>query len=275
MPSQPPSHRIVSMKRRAFLAGLSGSSWLALGCGADLYNERLQQTKDYFEYLERVNQALGPKQTPFEGIEIRVPKPFEQLLLPPPPAEGEPEPPEPPPTEDPRRLGYHPNIRPEGLLATWKATVSVDAPGRSAANAAAYLHLFSNLPRWVEKQTNADIDPLTYFSDLTNVLANAYRVQADSSDAPWPWDQVRGFSPYVPKKRVDSIVIPPEDEPITAVLYRFDVKDIQIGLLLIYPRAIDTRLKLEERMRHTLETLKVPNQPPQKKDSKPAGVGGF
>jgi hypothetical protein len=218
-----------------------------------------------------VNLALGSETVLFEGVKIRVPKPFEQIIPPPEPTEGKPAQ-QPPPSEDPNRLGYHPNVVLEGVLGTWRAKVSLDAPGQGEG--VAYLHLLSNLPRWVEKQDNNDIEPLQYLGDLTNKLASAFNVQTETTDNPWPWDNLRGFSPYVVKKKVESIAIPPETEPINAVFYKSEVKDVHVALLLIYPRAIDSRLKLEERMRHTLETLKVPAQPPQKKAAKPT-VGGF
>jgi hypothetical protein len=256
---------------------LAGTSLMLLGCGAETYDYRLKETKKYFEYLDKVNAALGPKTTLLEGIEIRVPKPFEQLVLPAPPAEGQPEEPPPPPSEDPTRLGYHPNVRLEGIVATWKATVRVEASGqRDWGEANAYLHLVSNLSRWDEKQTNVDIDPLRYLDDLTTVLANAYNVQAETIDSPWPWELIRGFSPYVGKKKIETLPIPPEDQPINAVMYRLvEGKDVQFALLLIYPRNIDPGLRLEDRMKHTLEWLKVPTQPPKAKTNKPVAPSLF
>lgn len=262
----------TGLDRRTFLASLAGTSLFAVGCGVDTYDYRLKQTKEYFEYLEKVNLALGSKVVPFDGVELRVPKPFTQILPAPPPKDGEPEGQPLDPNEDPARLGYHPNVRLEGVLATWRAKVDLETP--SGGEGMAYLHLLSNLPRWVEKQTNNDIEPLHYRSDLTNVLANAYNVQTETTDAPWPWEQLRGFSPYVGKKKVESIPIPPEDQPINAIFYWMEVKDVHVGLVLIFPRAMDARLKLEDRLKHTLETLKVPSQPPQKKAGKPT-VGGF
>ena len=258
------------LDRRAFLAGLAGTSLMAVGCGSDTYEYRLKETKSYFEYLEKVNSALKPRETPLDGIEIRVPKPFQLLQLPAPPAEGQPAEPPPPPSEDPIRLGYHPNIQLEGVIASWKATVRTEAPGSNWGEGVAYLHLLSNLSRWEAKQSDVDVDPLRYFPDLINVLANAYNVQTETSDNQWPWDPMRGFSPYVGKKKFESIAIPPEEQPINAVFYRLDVKDVQVALLLIYPRNIDPSLHLEDRMKHTLEWLKVPSQPPQKKTNKPA-----
>lgn len=267
-----------TLDRRTFLAGLASTSLFTLGCGADTYEFRLKQTKEYFEYLEKVNSALGPKSVPFDGVEIRVPKPFEPIIPPRAPAEGET--PEQPidPSDDPTRLGHHPDVRLEGVLASWRAKVDLEPSGDGMA----YLHLLSNLPRWVEKQTNNDIEPLHYRTDLTNVLANAYNVQADSTDAPWPWTLIgsrddvrfRGLSPYVSKKKVEYIDIPPPEQPINAVLCWMEVKDVHVGLLLIYPRAMDSRLKLDSHLKHTFETLKVPAQPPQKKAGKPT-VGGF
>ncbi len=274
-----PSNLSPKLDRRKFLAGLTAASLTAIGCGADTYETRLRQTKDYFEYLERVNLALGPKTVPFEGVEIRVPKPFEQILAPAPPADEKTPAPPLDPNDDPSRLGYHPNVQLDGVLASWRAKVDLEPSGEGMA----YLHLLSNLPRWVEKQTNNDVEPLHYRADLTNVLANAYNVQTETSDVPWPWTlvgsrddkrYVNGFSTYVTKKKVEYIDIPPEDQPINAIFYWMEVRDVHVGLVLIFPRAMNSRLKLEDRVKHTLETLKVPAQPPQKKADK-AAVGGF
>ena len=274
-----PSNLLPGLDRRTFLASLAGTSLFAMGCGADTYKDRLEATRQYFEYLEKVNSALGTKVVPFEGVELRVPKPFTQIIPPPPPKEGEAET-QLDPNEDPARLGYHPNIRLDGVLASWRAKVDLETP--SGGEGMAYLHLLSNLPRWVEKQSNNDIEPLHYRTDLTNLLANAYNVQTETADAPWPWikigsrddERYRAFSPYVGKKTVDYIDIPPVDQPINAIFYWMEVRDVHVGLVLIIPRAIDPRLKLEDRLKHTLETLKVPSQPPQKKAAKQA-VGGF
>lgn len=273
-----PSNSVPGLDRRTFLTSLAGASFFAIGCGVETYDYRLRQTKEYFEYLEKVNLAAGSKVVPFDGVELRVPKPFTQILPPPPPKDGEPEAQPLDPNEDPTRLGDHPNVRLEGVLATWRAKVDLEPSGEGKA----YLHLLSNLPRWVEKQTNNDIEPLHYRTDVTNVLANAYSVQSETTDAPWPWIRIgsrdderhRTFSPYVGKKTVDYIDIPPVDQPINAVFYWMEVRDVHVGLLLIFPRATDSRLKLEDRLKHTLETLKVPSQPPQKKAGKPT-VGGF
>ena len=265
-----PSNLSSPLDRRKFLVGMTGAALTAIGCGADTYDSRLRQTKDYFEYLERVNLALGPKIVPFEGVEIRVPKPFEQIVPPAPPADEKATPQPLDPKDDPSRLGYHPNVQLDGVLASWRAKVDLEPSGEGMA----YLHLLSNLPRWVEKQTNNDVEPLHYRTEMTNVLANAYNVQTETSDLPWPWEPMRGFSQYVGKKKVESIPVPPPEQPINAIFYWMEVKDVHVGLLLIFPRAMDSRLKLEDRLKHTLETLKMPAQPPQKKANKPS-LSGF
>ena len=76
-----PSNPVSGFDRRTFLASLASTSFFAIGCGVDTYEYRLKQTKEYFEYLEKVNLALGSKVVPFDGVELRVPKPFEQILL--------------------------------------------------------------------------------------------------------------------------------------------------------------------------------------------------
>ncbi len=275
------SEQSFKLNHRVLLAGFASLTLVAAGCGADIYESRLLETKAYFEYLEKVNSALNPKETPFEGIEIRVPKPFVLLQPPTPTAEGKPAEPPLPPSEDPNRLGHHSNIELEGVIASWKATVRVETSGSDWGEGVAYLHLLSNLSRWEAKQSDIDIDPLRYFPDLINVLASrdAFSVVTETTDAPWPWTRIGSkddesrhgaLSRYVAKKAVEYIEIPLENRPINVAFYKLDVKDVQIGLLLIYPRNIDPSLRLESRIKHTLEWLKVPSQPPQKKTNKPA-----
>lgn len=268
-----PPNTEFEVDRRTLLTGLAASLFAA-GCGVDTYQSRLEQTRLFFDYMEKVNQALGARTTPFDGVEVRVPKPFVPII-PPPENKSKDAPAEPPPLDpkdDPSRLGYHPNVKLEGVLASWRATVALD--GQGASEGLAYLHLVSNLPRHVDKQSNNDIEPHNYRRDLINVLSAAYNVQTESTDAPWPWEIMQKFSEYVGKKKVDSIAIPPEDQPINAILYWINQRDVEVGLLLIFPRATDPRLRLEEKMKHTLETLKFPTQPPQKKAGKQT-QGGF
>jgi hypothetical protein len=264
------------LPRRAFLA-TTGAALLASGCGYDKYEARLKETNAYFEYLERVNLALDPRPLRIQDVEIRVPKPFESIAPPAAPAEGQAAAEPPPQGEDFTVLGHFPGVHLEGVLATWKANVRVEGAGQAgAAETIAYLHLLGNLERWIAKQTDNEVEPTRYLGDLANMLANTFRVEADTAERPWLWDLMHGFSPYVPKKKIDSIRIeqPQHNPPVDAVFYRFDeVKDVHIALLLILPRAIDPRDKIEERLKHTLETMKVPSQPPKKKSDKPAAAG--
>ena len=107
-------------------------------------------------------------------------------------------------------------------------------------------------------------------------MASTFNLQADTSDNPWEWDTIHGFSPFVPKKKWESIPIELENHnpPINVIFYKLEVKDVHVALLLILPRAIDPRDKVEARLKHTPETMKIPSQPPQKPTSKPA-AGGF
>ena len=265
-----------ALDRRAFLAGLASTTLLAAGCGADTYQDRLTQTRRYFEYLDQVNVALN-RAFKFEGFEIRVPKLFEQLIPAAVPKEGEPPAEQLAPDVDPARLGYFPNVMPEGVLASWKGTVRTEGPGQSDGEASAYVHLLSNWGRWIEKQTNNDIEPPRYLADLTNQIANALNLQADTSDSPWDWDMMRGLSPYVAKKKIESITIEllEHNPPLEVHFYKTEAKDVQCALLLILPKAIDAREKMDSKIKLTLETLKLPSSLPQKAPAKGAPVGGF
>ena len=274
MSPRTPSEKLFdeSFSRRTFLQGLAGATLFSAGCGSQTYEARLRETKLYFEYIDQVNLALQ-RPVKFEGIEIRVPKPFEQLLPAKIPEEGQP-PEKLDPLLDPVRLGYFPNVVLEGVLATWKANVRVEVPGQAnSGEAPAYLHLLSNWQRWIDKQADTDIEPPRYLSDLANHLATTFNVQPDG-DVPWNWEPVRAMSPYVPKKKVESIPIELPQPPINVIFYKTENRDVHVALLLILPRAIDPREKLEARLKHTLETIKIPSQPPQKPSPK-ATSGGF
>ena len=276
MSSLTPSEAQPGLDRRAFLAGLAGTTLLAAGCGAETYQQRLNQTKLYFEYLDQVNLALS-KAIKFDGFEIRVPKLFDQIVPPPVPAEGEAPAAPLAPGDDPTRLGYFPNVVLEGVMATWKGTVRIEGPGQTEGEAPAFLHLLSNWQRWIEKQTNNDIEPPRYLPDLTNQVANALNLQADTADSPWDWDMMRGLSPYVAKKKIEAISIDlaEHNPPLDVHFYKTEARDVHCAVLLILPKSIDVREKMESRIKLTLETLKVSNTPPQKAPAKGAPIGGF
>ncbi len=251
--------------RRSFLGRLAGGTIALAGCGGVTYEERLAATRQYFEYLDRVNTALVPRSIKIDVVEVRVPKPFNQLLPPPPPKDDKSPPPQLAPADDPARLGYFPNIVLEGVLATWKASVRVEVPGNDNATAPAYLHLLCNLSRWNDKLLNPDIEPMNYHSELFNTLANAFNVKNDSPDEPWDWDSIRSFSPYVTRRKIESIHMPSlPNPPIDAVLYRHENKDVLVAFVLIVPRNLDPREKMEDKFKHTLELLKVDSQIPKK-----------
>lgn len=262
--------------RRMFLAQAVALSTIAAGCGADTYEARLKQTQLYFGYLEQVNLALVPKAAQLEGVEIRPPKGFELLTLPPAPKEGEPEV-QIEPANDPTRLGYDPNFVLEGVLGTWRATVRTEAEDANGT-AFAYLHLLSNAQRWLDQPLNNEIEPTAFLVDSVNQLANALNVEADTSVTPWDWERVSGLSPFVPKQKIDRVLIQPEikqpNPPVDVFLHRLDVKQTQVVLVLIVPRGIDSHEKIESRFKHTLETLKVSGVAP-KRQTKKSSAGGF
>jgi hypothetical protein len=54
---------------------------LAIGCGREAYERRLQETSHYFAYLDKLNQNLAPPWAG-KGVQLRVPKSF--IVIPPP-----------------------------------------------------------------------------------------------------------------------------------------------------------------------------------------------
>ena len=119
------------------LAGVSG-------CGYDTYETRLKFSRDYYAYLERIEQNLGPKWSDGRVVEMfRVPKQFVPIPAPVPfkNDEGQDE----MPAVDLRQPDYLNLLFPgQNLIGAWEAPFSVTTADGSVDTRKGYIYILSN-----------------------------------------------------------------------------------------------------------------------------------
>ena len=248
----------------------------ATGCGSRTYEARLQETANYFRYLDTLNQNLQ-EEWRGSGIQVRVPKQFELMPAPPKPAAdkaGEEPAAGEEPLHDPRQPDYL-EFEIPGLVAAWKAVVDVDDRD---AGVPAYVYIASNYPMWLED--GGAKRAVRLHEDFAAQLAGALGKQLPD---PNEWSEEtfppRGKKGYVSRKAYTSITLTP-DRPIQGVItdftiYLYKVQDIQIVILTVIPRDVGRRENLKERIALCLETLKVSGEKPSRPNEPGGSSVGF
>ncbi|MDA0589822.1 MAG: hypothetical protein O2820_18105 [Planctomycetota bacterium] len=258
-----------------FLSGLLAAS-IVCGCGSQAYEERLEQSRKYFEYRQGVDAVLQPRwwQADGFGLQFRPPADFVEI---PGPAEGEP---------DHRQPGFLP--RPlRGLIGAWEATVDVDIEGSDVAEQRAWIFLCTNHEAFLRKEDDPLVEPEKFTDQMIGDIGFCLRYAAPTAEEPWPFVEERtpAGTRYVPVK--DYIVTNPTlddrvnidgsgEVNMSFMLNQYTVDSIQMMLIVAYPTAIDTRYGIENRIRTVMETLRMTNEIPSKKKMKvPTSGGGF
>src|SRR5579872_6697431 len=98
----PPNSGCVLLQRMTTSPRLAAVSFalvlLAGGCGHDTYEQRIEETRKYFAYLDRLNMYLSNTMWNGQNVKLKVPKQF-QLIPAPAKTKGE----ETAPDKDPRQ----------------------------------------------------------------------------------------------------------------------------------------------------------------------------
>lgn len=237
-----------------------GALLLSAGCGASTYERRLNETKGYFAYLNKLDEELSRSRWEEAGVSIRVPKIFDSVSLPSSSTDGRRSAEESP---YPALLGSPV----PGLVGAWVADVETDdgaAPCR--------LYVLSNYNLWL--------------SDETVELAQDYRTVAarriaNALGEPVPdmgdWSGVRipTGAGYVEQRTFDVTTFHPA-EPLDDVLYDIDVYfvsdgDIRAAFVLMEPRKSNPNARIEEKFELSLETLALDSRAPERGDGKSRG----
>ena len=245
------------------------------GCGAEVYESRLNETKKYFAYLDRLNRELSPAWTG-SGISYRAPQVFRPI--PPPRPEKDAEGNVIEPTSDPRQPEFIEGELP-GLVGTWQAPVKAEAEvegEREIVEVPAYLFLLSNYSLWAD----GDIEKATGFADTAvrqisgDLIVRIAPEMAKQTRYP---SGTQGTNYVEPRQFTTWDVLPDKEihgTKYTASVYVYRAGDMQVVLLALLPRNTTSPPLLAEKVLLSLETLNVSNQKPRRSEGGAGGGGG-
>jgi hypothetical protein len=245
---------------------------LSAGCGRETYLERLDETKRFFAYEDRLNQNLTRVAWRGQSFLLRVPKQFQPIVPKSKPgAEGE--------DRDPRQPTFAELDLP-GLQGAWQASLPLTG---GEGNGPAWLYLCSNFEALGKK--GAEDKAAAFNSDLIVKIATAVGQQHQTpSYAKLPNYEIppKGQEAFVDKLkfRVASPGIPLifDDKAyhIRIYCYKKDKSPAQISIIYVLPDNVVQAAKLDRAIDMSLETLQVTQEKPlpatsQGGKGKPAG----
>ncbi len=263
-----------------FLTGLFVYSILTVacvGCGSKTYEDRLEFTTTYFDFIDRLNQNLGP-QFMKDGVTIRIPKQMTEISAPPPrpkTPEGEER-----PQVDPRQPDFVEMELP-GMTAAWKANLTtVDASGATSSETG-YLYLLTNYEYWQTFKSNEEIgDPLKFHEDVLNDMVEALQVVIEDKKPGTATDRVNKWfretvpeqkdEQFAPRKEFTTITLVPEepaedDVPREYRVYLYQNGDMRMALVYALPRNVSAGESLENRILLSLQTVNLSTEKPAAK----------
>lgn len=243
---------------------------LAVGCGSEIYEQRLEETAKHWRYLAKLDANLAAKWSHPDGLfDVRVPRQFTEYLAPPKPKldeEGNPvEPDE--PVVDPRQPKFLDTELP-GLVAAWKGKVGL-ASGKKTKFAPCYMYVLSNHDFWKENQQS---EARAFSTDVSDLLFNALGKELPPPDQ-WDTPRYPAAKGYVKQKDFASPATAPKKEiggvTTNFLLYLYQagkeveggMRAVQVAVLFVIPSEIDSRREqFEQRIPLCLETLNVAEQ---------------
>ena len=241
------THRSVSLALLLYIGG----------CGYSEYEMRLNESKKYYSYLDKVEQSLAPKWVvPGNLMELRVPRQF-NLIPPPPPAAPEDENAEKP--IDPRQPDYV-NLLFPGLFGAWEATFKVVKTDSSAEERRGYIYALSNY--WEFAGEHA-VDAGEFVTTLKDLLAEKLKIPM-SDPRPEVYPTLSGsYHAQIPYD-----VCSFKGKEIDGVNYTFEVfartQGSVIGVIVtVLPEAMESPQKVSERIPLMLETFNFTKTPPK------------
>lgn len=231
---------------------------LCSGCGAETYDQRLNETVKYFAYVDTRNQALsGTWSSP--SIDFRPPLDFEEIqntqAVPTTPAEnGEAEPAQADQTIDSRQPDYI-DLKLPGLEGAWRTEVPVDLENETV-DRPAYLYVLSNdfLLKAKEKEAAQN-----FFGEVNNQLATAFNQFVNNEDfvsEEFPrgkgYTEPKAFSynKFIPEMPIDGV-------PYEIQIYLAESGDEQAVVLVVLPQNMVRKSKLQEQIDYSLETFNL------------------
>ncbi len=236
---------------------------LCSGCGAETYEQRLNETEQYFAYLHKRNQALaGTWSAP--SIHFRPPLDFQEISAAAPAAvpageNGEAEPVEPTQTIDPRQPDFA-DLKLPGLEGAWRTEVPVDLENETV-DRPAYLYVLCNYSLLQNEEQEAAGN---FLNEVNYQLSTTFDKDLNTEDfVTERFPRKRGyikskdftFENFKPEMPIDGA-------PYEIQIYLTESGEYQAAILAFIPQNMVRQSKLQEQIDFSLETFEL--QPPQR-----------
>lgn len=272
----PPSCRSFCVRGYGLPALIAACLAVAVvGCGGRVYEGRLEETRKYFEFIEKQNVNLT-QQWAGQGIQFRAPKPF--VVMPPPPPPKKPkegEEPEPPPP-DTRQPEFIEGGLP-GLAGAWKAEFPL---GSGPGSPTGYLYILSNFELFLD-EARAE-DAANFHTVAVSAITGGLNV-ARPADDKWVTEKYPRGIGYNEQRAFTVAVLNPVPEidglKYDGTIYLAKNGEIQVVVLSLIPQGTRPLAKnhpqdvsLSERMVLAMETFVTTGAKPVK--PKPGAPGG-
>lgn len=251
-----------------------------MGCGVDQYETRLKLSKDYYNYLNKIEQNLEPKWSDGRVVEmIRVPKHF-QPILPPVPVKNEDG------TEevgvDARQPDYMNLVFPTAeLVGAWEAPFSVVVSDGSTDTRKAYIYVLSNYWKFLGEDP---AEALKFTDAMVQLVGDALEdhIPPDKLENPTiePHPK-KGL--YLPESLYKVYTFRPKaikqrsTERESTVDYAFNMyalsnANIQAIVLVVVPEGTSSQEKLNERIAMMLEHFRITKTEPKPSQGQSGGA---
>jgi len=228
------------------------------GCGRETYLSRLDETRRYFAYEERLNQNLTPVAWAGRGFLLRVPKQFAPITSKVKAGEA---------TEDrdPRQPTFAEGLELPGLQGAWQANFQLTGEGGSGPG---WLYLCSNYDFLVKKE---DAGKATGFNgDLIQLVAKAVGQQQVKPIEKLPLYEVppRSEEAFVDKRQYHALnpgipaLIDDKQYRVRIFTYSKAKSPAQISLIYVLPDNVVQAASLDRAIDMSLETLVVTRDKP-------------
>ena len=242
-----PGNRITGMRALRYPRVVSLIvAVLAVGCGREAYERRLQETSHYFAYLDKLNQNLSAPWAG-KGVQLRVPKSF--IVIPPPQQKKKGAPAD---QRDPRQPTFA-DITFPGLQGAF--TTDLVVSGKKTPEKG-YLYVLTNGELLGRK--GSDEKAAAFNNAVLHTIAEAVG-QPDPPPEKLVNNSVPKGEAWVPK-RTFKVVRPGFPASISGKDYRIEVYNTkqeksQISLVYVLPE--NASPKLANNIDLSLETLQV------------------
>lgn len=228
------------------------------GCGYAEYEVRLNESKKYYAYLDRIEQSLAPKWLVAGNLmDLRVPRQF-TLIPPPAPIQNEEGKTE-EPVIDPRQPNYL-NLKLPELYGAWESKFTVARPDGTSEDRQGYIYVVCNY--WYLSGERAS-DAGNFVDELKSLMKQSLNVEPTDERAEM---QPTGIPVYQQQFPYDVCSFKGVD--IDGAKYTFDLYSRTNGsviaaIVIVLPEAMDSPQKVSERIPMMLGSFHFTKDPPR------------